>query len=96
MTRPEHAERTRQLCNLVNVRRIQLGKEPYPLAHIARAVRKVIGAEPAILYPERYPKRKGHLAPVPYAMTGEAQSHWLQHHSWPMEPEVVKWPNVKG
>lgn len=63
-------ERARQLCNLVNNRRVQLGKEPLSEQHIARALRFVdsTGPEPAEAGPD-VPSEWPWDMVIPYVVT---------------------------
>jgi hypothetical protein len=73
MTRAQYAARARQLCRLVNERRVHNGKEPLRELHLMRVVRLAVGPAPALAYPnKRSPVR--HDRPIPYAMTEKALS----------------------
>lgn len=69
-----YAERLRQLTNLVNTRRVQVGKEPLRTAHIERAAQFVLGpppqTQPTIIYPGSW---LWDLR-VPYALTEKAKA----------------------
>lgn len=72
MTREEYAERARQLCNLVNNRRVQVGKEPLSAQHIQRALRLVdsTGPAPADAEPEVQSEWPWDMV-IPYRLTAK-------------------------
>lgn len=78
MTATQYTERARQLVNLVNNRRAQLGRLPLREAHIMRAVRLVLGVEPEIPWntfgmpSQPFPKD----GPIPFTIT-RAGLDWL-------------------
>jgi hypothetical protein len=84
MTRLQYLESTRQLCNLVNVRRIQIGKFPLQHARIMRTVRRVLGPEPPLMYPSLPVSWRGEYKPIPYVVTQEGLDflRWQKTRDW--------------
>ncbi len=69
------------LCNLVNNRRIQIGRQPLSQSHIMRAVRYVLGKEPPVKHDDIFRNRKAPVdrnAPVPYELTDKAKALYAQ------------------
>jgi hypothetical protein len=74
MTREEHIVLSRQLVNLVNNRRYQVGVEPLREAHIMRAVRYILGPEPKMAFPFHRSDAWVWDCPIPYSLTSKALS----------------------
>lgn len=97
MTRQQHAERYRQLCNLVNNRRVQLGREPLRDQIIMRAVRLVMGAEPKERFMPGKPNKPRKQRPTTVLPQQPRDSCFVK--DWPKVWAVRwahKWQRVPG
>jgi hypothetical protein len=86
VNRDQYTELSRQLCNLVNSRRIQVGKEPLREKHIMRAVRLVIGPLPRERYPYIDKQAWFWDEPVPYTITRRGLNYLIANQ----EPDAPR------
>jgi hypothetical protein len=81
VTRDQYIERARQLCNLVNVRRTQIAREPLRHQHIMRAVRLVLGTEPASRVPWGLRRYVPSGIEIDHAKVNAWEKTWLEKYS---------------
>lgn len=80
MTKRNYDRRAEQLVNLVNNRRVQVGKEVLRAEHIMRAVRLVVGNPPSLKWDsEFYRQRHGIDCPEKSAAWAERWEREFSH-----------------